>query len=241
LAAALMLFATRRRVRAAGGRHQARRFLRAQNRCVDRGALAGVTLLNKRDTSFAREKPIPTIGVPGSRPILLTSTVVVLVGLVGLAWQHEHRLGAPPQVNPTSPKPEPRALSAEEESYAASLWEIHREVTPSAVAMSFAGIFYETGSRDKGQLERKISPVAAFFKGAETRVRGLTVPPSLLQVHNQYVEAMVLYGRASHDMLEFAKDGERQHLIDAHDLRLAASQAILRAGEVLWPGQYKPH
>ena len=160
---------------------------------------------------------------------------------MALAWQHEHRLAAPPQAQLGSPKPEPRALSAEEESYAASLWEIHREVTPSAVAMSFAGILYETGNRDKGQLERKISPVAAFFKGAETRVRGLAVPPSLLQVHNQYVEALVLYGKASNDMLAFTNDGERQHLIDAHDLNISASQAILRAGEVLWPGQYKPH
>jgi hypothetical protein len=42
-------------------------------------------------------------------------------------------------------------------------------------------------------------------------------------------------------MLAYARDGERQHLIDAHDMSITASQAILRAGEVLWPGQYKPH
>jgi hypothetical protein len=52
---------------------------------------------------------------------------------------------------------------------------------------------------------------------------------------------MVLYRQASHDMLAYAKDGDRQHLIDAHDMSITASQAILRAGEVLWPGQYKPH
>jgi hypothetical protein len=160
---------------------------------------------------------------------------------VALAWQHEHRLATPPQPQLASPKPEPRALSREEESYAMSLWEIHREVTPSAVAMSFAGILYETGNRDKEQFERKISPVAAFFKGAEGKVRSLAVPPSLSQVHDQYVAALVLYGKASNDMLAFAKDGQRQHLIDAHDLHISASQAILRAGEVLWPGQYKPH
>jgi hypothetical protein len=69
----------------------------------------------------------------------------------------------------------------------------------------------------------------------------LSVPPALSQVHNQYVEAMVLYRKANSDMLAYARDGERQHLIDAHDLSITASQAILRAGEVLWPGQYKPH
>jgi len=35
----------------------------------------------------------------------------------------------------------------EEESYAAALWEIQRQVTLSAVAMSFAGIAYETDKR----------------------------------------------------------------------------------------------
>ena len=168
---------------------------------------------------------------------------MVLVGLVVLGWRHELRSGAglPPAPTIAAQKPEPRALTAEEESYAAALWEIHREVTPSAVAMSFAGIIHETGSHDKNQLERKISPVATFFLGAERRVRALSVPPTLSQVHNQYVEAMVLYRKASDDMLAYAKDGERQHLIDAHDMSITASQAILRAGEVLWPGQYKPH
>jgi hypothetical protein len=83
--------------------------------------------------------------------------------------------------------------------------------------------------------------VATFFLDAERRVRALGVPPALSQVHNQYVEAMVLYRQASNDMLAYARDGERQHLIDAHDMSITASQAILRAGEVLWPGQYKPH
>ena len=64
----------------------------------------------------------------------------------------------------------------------------------------------------------------------------MSAPPALSQVHNQYVEAMVLYRQASNDMLAYAKDGERQHLIDAHDMSITASQAILRAGEVLWPG-----
>jgi hypothetical protein len=167
---------------------------------------------------------------------------LVLAGLVVLGWRHELRSGASPSAPPiASQRSEPRALSAEEERYAAALWEIHREVTPSAVAMSFAGISHETGSHDKDQLERKISPVATFFLDAERRVRALGVPPALSQVHNQYVEAMVLYRQASNDMLAYAKDGERQHLTDAHDMSITASQAILRAGEVLWPGQYRPH
>jgi hypothetical protein len=39
----------------------------------------------------------------------------------------------------------------------------------------------------------------------------------------------------------FTKDGERQHLIDAQGMGITAAEDLLRAGEVLWPGQYKPH
>jgi len=52
---------------------------------------------------------------------------------------------------------------------------------------------------------------------------------------------MVLYRKASDEMLAFTKDGRRQHLIDAQGMGITASEDLLRAGEVLWPGQYKPH
>jgi len=84
-------------------------------------------------------------------------------------------------------------------------------------------------------------PVAKFFGEAEPRVRSLTVPPSLSKVHDEYLEAVVLYRKASDEMLAFTKDGERQHLVDAQGMGVAASEDLLRAGEVLWPGQYKPH
>jgi hypothetical protein len=112
--------------------------------------------------------------------------VVILAGIFVFAWQHELRPRPTPQASlERSPRPEPRALTAEEESYAASLWEIHREVTPSAVAMSFAGIVYETETHDARQLEQKIEPIAKFFSNAEQRVRGLSAPASLSKVHGQ--------------------------------------------------------
>jgi hypothetical protein len=107
--------------------------------------------------------------------------------------------------------------------------------------MSYAGIAYEIDNHDVHVLEQKIEPVAKFFAEAEPRVRGLTVPPSLSKVHGEYLEAMALYRKASNEMLAFAKDGERQHLVDAQGMGVTASEDLLRAGEVLWPGQYKPH
>ncbi len=62
-----------------------------------------------------------------------------------------------------------------------------------------------------------------------------------MTVHGQYVGAMALYASAAGEMLKFVQDGQTQHLIDAHGMALGASEDLLRAGEVLWPGQYKPH
>ena len=167
---------------------------------------------------------------------------MILAGFFVFARLHELRPRPSPQAAPEmSPRPVPRALTPEEESYAASLWEIHREVTSSAVAMTFAGIDYETNTHDARQLEQKIEPIGKFFLNAEQRVRGLAVPASLSTVHGQYLEAMALYRKASDEMLEFTRDGGRQHLIDAQGMGFVASEDILRAGEVLWPGQYKPH
>jgi len=182
------------------------------------------------------------IGVPGFRPILLISTLVVVVAAAVAVWQYELRPTTTQQAVAATPqRAEPRALSPEEESYAAALWEIQRQVTVSAVAMSYAGIAYEIDNHDVHVLEQKIEPVAKFFVEAEPRVRSLTVPPSLSKVHDEYLEAVVLYRKASDEMLAFTKDGERQHLVDAQAMGVTASEDLLRAGEVLWPGQYKPH
>lgn len=181
------------------------------------------------------------VGVP-ARSILLASVVVVLAGAATAIWHFEFQASTTQQaVAATWHKPEPRALSPEEETYAAALWEIQRQVTVSAVAMSYAGIAYEIENHDVHVLEQKIEPVAKFFAEAEPRVRGLAVPPSLLKVHGEYLDAMGLYRKASDEMLAFTKDGERQHLVDAQGMGVTASEDLLRAGEVLWPGQYKPH
>jgi hypothetical protein len=181
------------------------------------------------------------VGAPG-RLILLASVLVVLAGTIVAARRYELWPSATQQAAAATPqRPDPRALSPEEERYAAALWEIQRQVTLSAVAMIFAGIVYETDNHDAHLLEQKIEPVAKFFGEAEPRVRDLTAPSSLSKVHDEYLEAMVLYRKASDEMLAFTKDGERQHLIDAQGMGAAASEDLLRAGEVLWPGQYKPH
>jgi hypothetical protein len=155
---------------------------------------------------------------------------------------HELRtLPAPRPLTASSTRPRLPALTAEEEGYAAALWNIHRAITPSAVAMSFAGIAYQTENHDVHELERQIEPLREFFREADARVRALAAPQSLAKVKAQYADATALYASAADEILRFVRDGEQQHLIAAHDMDINASENILRAGEVLWPGQYKPH
>jgi hypothetical protein len=90
-------------------------------------------------------------------------------------------------------------------------------------------------------LARKIEPLAKFFHDAEIQVRAMSTPPSLSATRGQYVEAMALYANAAAEIMKFTEDGDAQRLGDAHQMDVRASEDMLRVGEVLWPGQYKPH
>ena len=144
-------------------------------------------------------------------------------------------------VSSRAEQPKLPALTAEEERFATALWAVHREATRLAVAMSFAGIVYQAEGRDARALARKIEPMAKFFRDAEMQVRAMNPPPSLSSMQGQYVEAMALYANAAAEILKFTEDSDSQHLGAAHRMNMRASQDMLRVGEVLWPGQYKPH
>jgi hypothetical protein len=186
--------------------------------------------------------------MPGGRSLWLAGVVLALAATTGFTWLYAARtpLAAQPaqqaqQVNARAAIPELPALTAEEERFAAALWTVHREATRSAVAMSFAGIIYQTDDHDAHALARKIEPLAKFFHEAETQVRAMSAPPSLSKTLDRYAGAMALYANAADEMVKFGEDADSRHLDDAHQMDVKASQDALRVGEVLWPGQYKPH
>jgi hypothetical protein len=182
----------------------------------------------------------------GGRSLLLAGVLVALAATAGAAWLHEVRpssvgLPAAQTVDARAEKPQLPALTADEERFATALWAVHREATRSAVALSFAGITYQVEDRDARALARKIEPLAKFFHDAEMQVRAMSAPPSLSKTQSQYVDAMALYANAAAEMLKFTEDGASQRLQVAHGMDMKASEDVLRVGEVLWPGQYKPH
>src|SRR6266852_9342991 len=121
--------------------------------------------------------------MPGGRSLLLAGVVVALAAITGAAWLHEVRprsVVQPAQtVSTRAEKSQPPALTADEERFATALWAVHREATRSAVAMSFAGIAYQTEDRDARALARRSEPLAKFFHVVEMQVRTMSPRPSL--------------------------------------------------------------
>jgi hypothetical protein len=199
--------------------------------------------------------------VSRGRVVLLGSVIAVLIGIVGVTLQRETfrqtsslsatqslRLciasyfcgrGAASQSAPGLA--EPAALTAEEEIYAESLWNIHSAAKAWAIALDFAGLLYKTEARDAGKLKAKVQALSGQFAGAESRARAIDVPPSMHAVHEKYLAAIELYENAAAEMLKTAQDGNDQRLLVAQGMSQHAAEEMLRVGDVLWPGEYKPN
>jgi hypothetical protein len=178
-----------------------------------------------------------------ARVLALSTVIVALVAMVGVAVQRE----LPPRVAPSPAAsvktgPEQKALSAEEEVYAATLWPIHSEVVEvAAVDMSLAGIAYVTEHHDANRLEARVLPLRDRFRTAADKAQAIAVPASMQRVQDWYIEALALYETASAEMVMVAADGKVEHLIEAQMMSQRAAEDLLKVGDVLWPGEYKPN
>lgn len=180
-----------------------------------------------------------------ARNVLLSAVVVALLGVVAYAVRREMAgVGVASARTPLaadgSDGPH-RALSAEEEAYAAALWPLHSEVKLAAVRMTFAGLAYKTEDHDPDRLADKVRPLGGTMETVAAKVRSLEPPPSLREVHDRYVQALVLYSAASAEMVRGASDGRDDLLIEAQGMSFRASEDLLRVGDALWPAEYKPH
>jgi hypothetical protein len=60
-------------------------------------------------------------------------------------------------------------------------------------------------------------------------------------VHARYLEALSLYEQAATEMLQVVDDGDDRHLVSAQAYSERAAQDVVKAGDVLWPGEHKPN
>jgi hypothetical protein len=181
--------------------------------------------------------------MPRVRIVLLCAVVAALIAVVAFAMQRElaPRTSAPAGAGAGS-APQPVALSADEEAYAAALWPIHSEVVEtSAVVMSFAGISYVTDHHDPHKLAAAASALHDTLEAADGKARALKVPDSMHKVQDQYLEAITLLKNASAEMAKVETDSKIEHLVTAQNMSYTASEDLLKVEDVLWPGEHRPN
>jgi hypothetical protein len=194
--------------------------------------------------------PAVVVGAPGRRgsrgrlraKLLVAGLIVAtLVGVLAASLLREATTASRNTVaRPSLAAPRP-ALTAAEEAYAQALWAIHGDVKNAAFDLTFSGLWYKLKQADGRDLGTRVHAVAQSLGRAEARVRALAPPASLRDVHAQYLEAVLLFQRSAAEMLKVTADGRDDHLLAAHPLSQAASEKLLRVGNVIWPGEYLPN
>lgn len=207
---------------------------------------------------------IPAARLSRGRVVLLGAVIAVLLGVVGVAAQRETsqrtaslsaseatrlciasyfcgRRVASQSSSDAAGIAEVRALTAEEEVYAESLWSVHSAAKAWAIDLDFAGLLYKIETRDADKLGAKVQTLSAQFAAAESKARAIDVPFSMRPVHEKYLAAIQLYERAAAEMLKTAQDGDDRRLLVAQGMSQHAAEEMLRVGDVLWPGEYKPN
>jgi hypothetical protein len=200
------------------------------------------------------------------RVIVLGAALAALLGVVGVAAQRETAPPETPQktaslsaseaarlciasyfcgrqaaAKSTAGAAEPRALTAEEEVYAESLWAVHSAAKAWAIDLDFAGLRYKIETRDAAKLGAKAQSLSTQFAAAESKARAIDAPPSMRLIHEKYLAAIQLYETAAGEMAKTAQDGDDRRLLVAQGMSQHAAEEMLRVGDVLWPGEYKPN
>jgi hypothetical protein len=196
----------------------------------------------------ARDPEPPGLRTRGSRPLPRVKLLLfglVLLGLLGILALAAIREVATPPVNARTARPAlapPRPpLTRAEEEYALALWPIHNEVKSGALKMTLGGLAYKLGEVDRVELKARIDGSAEIYRQAARRIAALTPPASLAGAHEMYADAVRLYQRSAAEMLRVSGDGGDEHLVAAQPLSLAASENLLKVGDILWPNEYKPN
>ena len=174
------------------------------------------------------------------------ATGLVVAALVGVAVVAAMREMSPPKQERVaansgfgvSNRP---AKSAAEDVYSQALWPVHEEVKQSAVKMLFAGLAYKTGDIKAGTFREKVQLLVHAFDKSLGEASQLKVPDSLKELHAQYLYAIKLYRDSSRTMVRAVSEKREQDLLGAQEMSAKAATLILKVGEELWPGEYKPN
>jgi len=177
--------------------------------------------------------------MPGGRSLLLAGVIVALAAITGARGCTRCGRGRRETVSTRAEKPQPPALTADEERFADSL--VGRPPRGDPVGggdeLCRHHLIRRGSGRARARTRRSSAGEIPFMMPKCRSAHGQ--PRVVSRTQGKYVDAMALSPTLPRDT-EIHWDGDSQRLGDAHD-DVRASEDMLRVGEVLWPGQYKPH
>ena len=183
--------------------------------------------------------------LPGVKVSLFGVVLLSLVGFVAVALSRELTAGGQTGAGtassrPSLPTPRP-ARTAAEEAYARALWPIHSEVKLTALRLASGSIQVKIKGMDRGQLQPRVDEAARVYERAEAEISQLQPPPSLQDVHAEYLRAIQLYRQSRDELALMFADGREEHMDAALAPREEASQILRKVGLDLWPNEYVPN
>jgi hypothetical protein len=199
-------------------------------------------------SAVTADLPVPGRRVPREflrgKLLVVGLVVTALLVVLGVSLARETMKSGRPDATalqrPSLTPPRP-PLTPAEETYAHALWAIHADVKNAAYGLTFSGLNYKLRQTDRAEFGSRVRSASESLGQAESRIRSLVPPPSLGEVHAQYLEAVHLFQQSASEMLKVAADGRDDHLLAAHPLSQEASEKLLRVGNVIWPGEYLPN
>jgi hypothetical protein len=190
---------------------------------------------------------MPTMSAPGN-PLLhrtLTVSVAVLaaavVGLLAFGIHREAAITPSPTAAQAPAQPSRPALTSAEERYIHQLWPIHGDVERSAMRMALGQIFYKTQDLGRAELGTRVEQALATYRAAETKLRALDPPASLLNQHDEYLSAVRLFQESAVELMKMFKDGQDDHMLAAYPKSQQGSDKIREVGGKFWPHEFPPH
>jgi hypothetical protein len=115
---------------------------------------------------------------------------------------------------------------------------IHAEVQRSLMRASLGQILYKTNDLSSTELKTRMTQALATYGRAETGLRALEPPGSLVRDHERYVTAVRLLQESAVEGLKMFKDGKDDHLLAAYPKSQEASDLIREVGGKFWPNEF---
>ena len=183
-------------------------------------------------------------GTPLLHRTLMVSAAVLASAVVGLLAFGIHREAAitpSPTAAQAPAQPSRPALTSAEERYIHQLWPIHGDVQRSTMRMTLGQIFYKTQDLGRAELGSRVEQALATYRAAETKLRALDPPASLLNEHDEYLSAVRLFQESAVELMKMFKDGQDDHMLAAYPKSQQGSDKIREVGGKFWPHEFPPH